>query len=97
MTPEQILLVRASFAQVKALGDQAAALFYERLFALDPTLRALFKGDLAAQRRKLLAALAMVVARSTGWTSCCRRCASSAAATPATASCPSTTRPSAAP
>ncbi len=62
MTPEQILLVRASFAEVKALGDQAAALFYERLFTLDPTLRALFKGDLAAQRAKLLGALAMVVA-----------------------------------
>jgi nitric oxide dioxygenase len=61
MTPEQILLVRASFAQVKALGDQAAALFYERLFALDPSLRALFKGDPAVQRAKLLAALAMVV------------------------------------
>jgi hemoglobin-like flavoprotein len=61
MTPEQILLVRASFAEVKALGDQAAALFYERLFALDPSLRALFKGDPAAQRAKLLAALAMVV------------------------------------
>jgi hemoglobin-like flavoprotein len=62
MTPEQALLVRASFAKVVALGDRAAALFYERLFTLDPTLRPLFKGDLAAQRGKLLAALALVVA-----------------------------------
>ena len=61
MTPEQVRLVRASFARVVARGDDAAALFHERLFTLDPTLRALFKGDLAAQRAKLLTALAMVV------------------------------------
>ena len=61
MTPEQVRLVRASFARVVAWGDQAAALFYERLFTLDPSLRALFNGDLAAQRAKLLTALAMVV------------------------------------
>jgi hemoglobin-like flavoprotein len=61
MTPEQVRLVRASFARVATQGDQAAALFCARLFALDPDLRALFKGDLAAQRAKLLSALAMVV------------------------------------
>ena len=61
MTPEQVGLVRASFATVAARGDDAAARFYERLFTLDPTLRALFKGNLAAQRAKLLTALAMVV------------------------------------
>ena len=37
MTPEQILLVRSSFAKVGALGDRAAVLFYERLFELDPS------------------------------------------------------------
>jgi hemoglobin-like flavoprotein len=62
MTPEQIRLVQSSFATVAALGDQAAVIFYQRLFALDPTLRGLFKGDLAAQRAKFLAALALVVA-----------------------------------
>ena len=61
MTPEQVRLVRASFAKVVAQGDRAAALFYRRLFALDPSLRALFKGDLAAPRAKFLTALAMVV------------------------------------
>ena len=35
MTPEQVLLVRASFAKFAKLGDQAAGQFYERLFALD--------------------------------------------------------------
>ena len=62
MTPDQVRLVRVSFAKVVALGDRAAALFYERLFMLDPSLRPLFRSDLAAQRGKLMAALGMVVA-----------------------------------
>ena len=61
MTPEQVRLVRTSFARVVAQGDQAAALFYARLFALDPSLHALFEGDLTAQQAKFLTALAMVV------------------------------------
>jgi nitric oxide dioxygenase len=61
MTSEQTRLVQASFARVLALGDQVAVLFYQRLFALDPALRPLFKGDLVGQRGKLLAALRMVV------------------------------------
>ena len=61
MTPEQILLVRSSFAKVEALGDRAAGLFYDRLFVLDPSLRRLFRGDPAAQRAKLMAALRTVV------------------------------------
>ena len=61
MTPEQIDLVRSSFAKLEALGDRVAVMFYDRLFELDPSLRSLFKGDLAVQRSKLLAALALVV------------------------------------
>jgi len=61
MTPEQILLVRSSFAKVEALGGRAAALFYDRLFELDPSLKTLFRGDPAAQRAKLMAALRTVV------------------------------------
>jgi hemoglobin-like flavoprotein len=57
MTPEQVDLVRASFAKVGAAGDDAAALFYQRLFELDPRLRSLFPSDLTAQRGKLTAAL----------------------------------------
>jgi hemoglobin-like flavoprotein len=61
MTPEQVQLVQRSFVEVAALGDQVAVLFYQRLFELDPTLRPLFNDDLAAQRGKLLSALALVV------------------------------------
>ena len=61
MTPEQIALVRASFAQVLPIADAAAALFYDRLFALDPSLRPLFRGDLAAQGRALMGMLRVAV------------------------------------
>ena len=39
MTPQQIAAVRTSFAQVGPIADQAAALFYDHLFAADPSLR----------------------------------------------------------
>jgi nitric oxide dioxygenase len=62
MTPEQIRLVQESFKQVLPIRDQAAELFYGRLFALDPSTRALFAGtDIRAQGGKLMAAIAMVV------------------------------------
>lgn len=62
MTPEQVQLVRSSFARIAPIKDQVAALFYRRLFELDPGLRPLFKGDMAAQRAKLMVALGAVVA-----------------------------------
>jgi nitric oxide dioxygenase len=62
MTPEQLQLIRNSFAKVAPIKDQAAALFYGRLFELDPSLRPLFKGDMAAQGAKLMVALGAVVA-----------------------------------
>jgi hemoglobin-like flavoprotein len=62
MTPEQNQLVRDSFAQIKPIAPQAAAMFYARLFELDPSLRALFKGDMAAQGQKLVAMIATAVA-----------------------------------
>ena len=39
-----------------------AAAFYARLFELDPGLRPLFKADMAAQGRKLMAMIATAVA-----------------------------------
>jgi nitric oxide dioxygenase len=62
MTPEQVQLIRSSFAKVAPIKDQAAAVFYGRLFELDPSLRPLFKGDMAAQGAKLMVALGAVVA-----------------------------------
>lgn len=63
MTPEQKQLIRDSWQRVGAIGDAAAALFYDRLFEIDPSTRPLFdKADMKTQRGKLLQALAMVVA-----------------------------------
>ena len=63
MTPDQKLLVKSTWAAVLPMADTAASLFYDRLFEIDPATRALFKsGDLAEQRKKLMQALAFVVA-----------------------------------
>jgi hemoglobin-like flavoprotein len=61
VTPEHIALVQRTFADVLPMADTAAALFYERLFALDSTLRSLFHDDMQEQGRKLMAMLQMVV------------------------------------
>jgi hemoglobin-like flavoprotein len=61
MDPEQQHLVRASFAKVAPIADTAAAMFYDRLFATDPTLRPLFKGDIAMQGRLLMRMIATAV------------------------------------
>lgn len=62
MTPEQKSLVQESFALVAPIADQAGALFYNRLFQLDPTLRSLFRGDIQEQSKKLMQMLAVAVA-----------------------------------
>lgn len=54
MTPEQVALIKSSFAKVEPIADTAAAIFYGRLFTLDPELKPLFKGDMVEQGRKLM-------------------------------------------
>jgi len=61
MTPEQIALVRSSFAKVVPIKETAADLFYGRLFELDPSLRPLFKGDMKEQGLKLMAMIGTAV------------------------------------
>ena len=61
MTPRQIHLLQETFAQVEPISETAAALFYDRLFTLDPSLRRLFKGDMQDQGRKLMQMLAVAV------------------------------------
>jgi len=62
MTPDQIRLVQESFRHVVPIREAAAAIFYDRLFAIDPGLRGLFRStDMAEQGRKLMASLAFVV------------------------------------
>jgi len=61
MRPEQIALVQNSFSQISPIADQAAALFYQRLFELDPALKSLFKGNMAEQGKKLMQMIGVAV------------------------------------
>ncbi|MEM9365025.1 MAG: globin family protein [Planctomycetota bacterium] len=61
MTPEEIALVQDSWEKVKPISEQAAELFYGRLFELDPSLKPLFKGDMKEQGKKLMATLNLAV------------------------------------
>ncbi|MEM1274435.1 MAG: globin family protein [Pseudomonadota bacterium] len=61
MTPAEIDLVQGSFAKVVPIKDQAAALFYARLFDVAPDVRPLFKADLSEQGSKLMATLGVAV------------------------------------
>jgi hypothetical protein len=51
MTPHQIEIVKQSFAKIMPFQDQAAELFYCRLFELDPSLRLMFKSDMTEQKQ----------------------------------------------
>lgn len=61
MTSEQKHLVQTTFAKVAPISDTAAAMFYARLFELDPSLKALFKSDMAEQGRKLMRMIGVAV------------------------------------
>jgi hemoglobin-like flavoprotein len=61
LTPEQKVLVQDSFALVAPVASEAGALFYDRLFQLDPSLRALFHIDIAEQSHKLMQLVAIAV------------------------------------
>ena len=61
MNAAQQELVRTTFATLAVMPEVAGALFYERLFAANPSFRPLFKNDMRIQGVKLMTMLAMVV------------------------------------
>jgi hemoglobin-like flavoprotein len=61
MTPEQITLVKTTWAKVVPIKDKAAELFYGKLFEIDPALKPLFKGDIVEQGNKLMMTINTVV------------------------------------
>jgi hemoglobin-like flavoprotein len=62
MTPRQQTLIQDSWSRVVPIADVAATAFYDRLFELDPDLRALFAHtDMARQKQLLVQTLAVVV------------------------------------
>src|SRR6185503_21210128 len=54
LTVAQKTLVQDSFKTIAPIADDAAALFYRRLYELDPSLQAMFRGDMKEQRKKLM-------------------------------------------
>ena len=61
MTPEQVKLVQQSFSKLVPISDQAAVIFYDRLFEIAPQVKSMFPSDMAEQRGKLMATLTAVV------------------------------------
>ncbi len=63
MNDETIKLVQASWVKVMPIAPQAAELFYNNLFKLDPSLRAMFRGDMQAQGKKLMQMISAAVGK----------------------------------
>jgi hemoglobin-like flavoprotein len=63
MTPDTVVLVQSSWNQVVPIAPQAAALFYDELFARDPALKPLFRGDMAQQGAKLMQMIGVAVSK----------------------------------
>ena len=61
MTPDQVKAIQDSFKLVAPISEQAAAMFYGRLFEIAPAVKPLFRGDMTEQGRKLMATLGIVV------------------------------------
>lgn len=61
MTPDEINLVRQGYDRIAPLAEQVGFEIYERVFAMDPSLRALFRIDMPAQVSHFMGALTMVV------------------------------------
>lgn len=61
MTPKQVGLIKVTWDKVYPISEKAAELFYGKLFELDPDLKPLFGGDMAAQGVKLMTMINTVV------------------------------------
>ena len=61
MTPEQVQIIKSTFAAVIKDKVKVGLLFYDRLFTIAPDTKPLFKNDLAEQSRKLMDTLALAI------------------------------------
>lgn len=61
MTSHDAALVQESFRKLGPITDQMAALFFVRLFELDPSLRRQFCGNMGQQSRRLVRLVAAAV------------------------------------
>jgi hemoglobin-like flavoprotein len=63
MDPTTINLVQTSWAQVVPISEVAGPLFYSNLFEADPSLKALFKGNMDDQATKLMQMISAAVGK----------------------------------
>ena len=61
MTPEQVELVQKTYEKIRPNANQFAELFYSHLFATQPDLQHLFRGDMRTQGTMFMTALGLVV------------------------------------
>ena len=62
IVPEQIELVRFTWTYVAPMAEEAASLFYGRLFHLDPSIKPLFAHtNLKVEKRKLMQTIGMAI------------------------------------
>src|SRR5215208_7372844 len=61
MDTKQIELVQASFELVRPMANQAAEIFYRRLFEIAPHYRSMFKHDMKNQGAMLMSTLGLAV------------------------------------
>jgi hemoglobin-like flavoprotein len=61
VTDRQKTLVQTTFQTIMPIADDAAVLFYQRLFEIAPELRPMFRGDMTEQRKKLMQMLTAAV------------------------------------
>ena len=54
-------MIRESFTHAALNPAETSANFYRRLFALEPSVRGLFHGDMREQGRKLMSTLTLIV------------------------------------
>lgn len=61
METKTIELVQGTFGKVAPIADQAAEIFYGKLFEKDPSLKPMFKGDMKDQGKKLMSMIGTAV------------------------------------
>ena len=61
MDIQQTYLIRKTFAEVQRSQHVAALVFYQRLFALDPSLQPMFRDDIEVQAQKLTDMLGVLI------------------------------------
>lgn len=61
LTAKEARLIRQSFEKAAMNPSETSARFYQRLFALDPSVRGLFHGDMREQGKKLISTLTLIV------------------------------------